>query len=93
LTRKLMLENWNSYRAEVLEPQGACRRQIDESRHLFYAGALAAWNSIMNTITIGAAPTPAELAQLAEIDGELKQYCAELWVEDLLEFAEGRRPG
>jgi hypothetical protein len=87
MTRLLVLENWNSYRAEVLEAEGVGRPQIEACRHLWYAGALATWNALMNTIELDAKPTPAELAQLAAIDKELREYVAELWVEDLMDFA------
>ena len=87
MTRLLVLENWNSYRAEVLEPKGVCAASIEASRHLFYAGALATWHSVMNTITIGAKPTPAELEQLRAIDGELQKYVRELWARDVMAFA------
>jgi hypothetical protein len=87
MTRLLVLENWNSYRAEVLDVEGVGRPQIEACRHLWYAGALATWNALMNTITLDAKPTPAELAQLAAIDKELREYVAELWVDDLMDFA------
>ena len=87
MTRLLVLENWNSYRAEVLDAEGVGRPQIEACRHLWYAGALATWNALMNTIESNAKPTPAELAQLAAIDTELREYVAGLWLEALRDFA------
>ena len=53
MTRKLILEGWNSYRRDVLEPAGAGAVQVEECRRAFYSGAMILFTSIVGILDSG----------------------------------------
>jgi hypothetical protein len=78
MTRKLILEGWNSYRREVL-PAGAPEIQIEECRRAYYSGAMILFTSIMGILDPGTEEaTEKDMAQMAAIDDEIKAYGAEM---------------
>lgn len=78
MTRKLILEGWNSYRRKVLEPAGAGSVQIEECRCAFYFGAMILFASIMGILDPGSEATPKDLAQMSAIHDEIEQYAVDM---------------
>lgn len=50
------------------------REQYDQLREAFFAGAQHLFSSMMSTLDEGEDPTPADLAKMDLIDGELKAF-------------------
>ena len=73
MTRRLVVEGWNSYRREVL-PQECGPVQLEETRRAFYAGAAHLFYALQSVLDADAEPTDADLAQMQAIEVELVQY-------------------
>lgn len=76
MTRRLILEGWNSYRTQVLA--GAGPIQVEECRKAFYSGSLILFNSIMEAMEAGTEATDADMRQMAAINDELLEYAEQL---------------
>ena len=72
-----VLEEWNSYRTTLLD--GASPIQIQECRRSFYAGAQALFFMIINGLTPGSEPEPADLEMLDQITEELKEFASDVF--------------
>lgn len=64
---------WKSYQKEVLPPD-APPIQISECRQAFYGGAVACYSALMNNISFGHAPTPADVEVVEDIQAEMADF-------------------
>jgi hypothetical protein len=77
MNRMLILEAWNSYRAQVI-PRDAPVVQVSESRRAFFAGAGSVW-SLFTSQQTGAPLVVSVNSQILEdIDAELRQFLAKV---------------
>jgi hypothetical protein len=78
MTRKLILEGWNSYRREVI-PSDAPAIQIEECRRAFYAGAVHLFFDLQRIMDPASPdPTEAEVRQMQEILHEITASAREM---------------
>jgi hypothetical protein len=68
---------WKSYEAEVLPP-GCSTIQRTETRRAFYAGAQALFRGLLSRFTDDHEPTEQDLAQMSQVDEELKAFAHDL---------------
>lgn len=77
MTRKLVLEGWNSYRRDVM-PKDCGPVQIEETRRAFYAGAVHLFFSLQTILDSDSEPTAGDLMQMQAIQDEFKDYADDL---------------
>jgi hypothetical protein len=78
MTRKLILEGWNSFRREVI-PSDAPAIQFEECRRAFYAGAFHLFFALQQIMDPASPdPTEADLRQMQELQHEFTAYAREL---------------
>ena len=70
------------YRAAVI-PAGAGPVQVRECRLAFFAGSMASFYSIFSALREGEGPTEAEMAFIAAIDSELREFGEQFEVRHL----------
>lgn len=70
---KLLETEWINYRNAVI-PKDAGSVQLMESRRAFFGGAWALYSLIMNSLDPGHEPTEADLALMAALDREMREF-------------------
>ena len=77
MTRKLVLEGWNSYRHKVM-PEVCSPVQVEETRRAFYAGSIHLFHALLTVIDSDREPTANDLEQVGAIQQEFKDYARDL---------------
>jgi hypothetical protein len=70
---KLLETEWMNYRNAVI-PKEASSTQLTECRRSFYAGSWALYMLIMNRLEGGTEDTPGDLALMAKLDNEMRDF-------------------
>ena len=70
---KLIETEWDDYRRKVI-PADAPSVQTTECRRAFYAGSWAFYALVMNNLDAGSEPTEKDLAVMARLDAEMREF-------------------
>lgn len=70
---KLLETEWDKYREAVI-PKNAPQVQLTDMKGAFYAGAWALYTLIMSGLDGGSGETANDLALLAKLDAEMRDF-------------------